>query len=122
MNMDQLSRLKGMSHEEYLYIQEITRTMDATQQNNFVMFYSGKRRDPQEILLFTLLGFIGIAGIQRFIVGDMGMGIVYILTCGLCFIGTIVDVINYKSLALEHNRKAAFETAAMLSSMPPRTF
>lgn len=120
MNMDQLSRLKGMSQEEFVYIQELTRTMDPTQQNNFVMFYSGKRKDPQEILLFTLLGFLGIAGIQRFIIGDMGMGILYILTCGLCFIGTIVDVINYRSLALDFNRRAAFETAAMLSSMPPR--
>jgi TM2 domain-containing membrane protein YozV len=95
--------------------------MDQRQSQNFVAFYSNRRKDPQEILLFTLLGLLGIAGIHRFIIGNMGMGILYILTAGLCFIGTIVDIINHKSLTFEYNRKAANESAQLVKMMsnPP---
>ena len=33
------------------------------------------------------------------------MGILYLLTFGLCYIGTIVDLINYKKLSLERNQE-----------------
>lgn len=74
------------------------------------MVYSGKRKNPQDILLVTLLGFFCLAGIQRFVVGQIGMGILYFFTGGLCLIGTIVDLINHKSIATEYNRKMAFES------------
>ena len=50
-------------------------------------------------------GFIGIGGIQRFLLGQIGMGILYLLTWGLCGIGTIIDLINYKKLTLERNQE-----------------
>lgn len=119
MERDPLVNLKGMSPEEYAYLQQVMADLDQRQSKNFVMFYSGKRKSPDDILLFTLLGFLGIAGIQRFVTGEMGMGILYILTAGLCFIGTIVDVINHKSLALDYNQRAAFESAQIVKMMPP---
>jgi len=119
MEKDLLINLRGMSPEEYSYLQQVMVGMDERQTQNFVMFYSGKRKSPQDILLFTILGFLGIAGIQRFVVGQMGMGILYILTAGLCFIGTIVDVINHKSLATDYNQKAAYESLQMVKMMAP---
>lgn len=119
MERDPLVNLKGISPEEYAYLQQVMADLDQRQAQNFVMFYSGRRKSPDEILLFTLLGFLGIAGIQRFVTGDIGMGILYILTAGLCFIGTIVDVINHKSLALNYNQRAAFESAQIVKMMPP---
>ncbi|MDB5115968.1 MAG: hypothetical protein JWQ79_1460, partial [Mucilaginibacter sp.] len=47
---------------------------------------------------------------QRFIVGQIGMGILYLFTIGLCFIGSIMDLVNHKTLALEYNQKMAFES------------
>jgi len=38
------------------------------------------------------------------------MGILYLFTGGLCLIGTIIDLINHKSLANEYNRQMAFES------------
>jgi TM2 domain-containing membrane protein YozV len=119
MEKDLLINLRGMSPVEYSYLQQVMVGMDERQTQNFVMFYSGKRKSPQDILLFTILGFLGIAGIQRFVVGQMGMGILYILTAGLCFIGTIVDVINHKSLATDYNQKAAYESLQMVKMMAP---
>lgn len=120
MERDLLLNFQGMSPEEYSYLQQVMTGMDQRQAQNFVMYYSGKRKSPQDILLFTILGFLGIAGIQRFVVGQMGMGILYILTAGLCFIGTIVDVINHKSIATDYNQKAAYESLQLIKMMPPQ--
>jgi TM2 domain-containing membrane protein YozV len=106
-----------MGLEEYSYLKQVVSGMNQRQTQNFVLLYSDRRKDPQEILLFTLLGFLGVAGIQRFIIGQVGMGILYFLTAGLCFIGTIVDVVNHKSLTLEYNRKAAYESAELVKIM-----
>ncbi len=108
-----------MTPEEYQYLQHATSGLTEEQNQNFLMFYSGKRKDPQEILIYTLLGFIVVAGVQRFVTNQIGMGILYFLTGGLCFIGTIVDLINHKSLALEFNQKVAFESVQMVKMMFP---
>jgi TM2 domain-containing membrane protein YozV len=78
------------------------------------MIYRSKRKDPQMILILCLLGLVGFAGIHRIVIGNIGMGILYFFTAGLCFIGTIVDTINHKELALEYNAKMITETLAML--------
>jgi TM2 domain-containing membrane protein YozV len=58
-------------------------------------------------LILALIGLLGVAGIHRFFVGHIGMGILYVFTGGLCLVGTIVDMINYKNFAFEYNRKIA---------------
>ena len=42
------------------------------------------------------------------------MGILYLFTAGLCFIGSIVDIVNHKQLAFEHNQKMVFESLQMV--------
>jgi hypothetical protein len=37
----------------------------------------------------------------------------YLFTGGLCLIGTIVDLVNHKSIAQEYNQKVAMEAAQM---------
>lgn len=105
--------LSGMSPEELSFIQQAIADLNENQQKYFYMNYSSKRKSPQDILIFTLIGFFGVAGIQRFIVGQTAMGIIYVLTGGFCLIGTIVDLINHKSLALEHNKNMAYESFQM---------
>jgi TM2 domain-containing membrane protein YozV len=84
---------------------------------NFANIYRSRRRDPQLILLTTLLGFVAIAGVQRFLINQIGMGILYIFTGGLCLIGTIIDLINYQDLAMEYNMRMANESAMMVKGM-----
>lgn len=114
MYQNLLANLKGMTAEEYRYLEQVMNGMDAKQAKHFVMLYSSKRKDPQEILLFTLLGLLGFAGIQRFILNQIGMGILYFITLGLCFIGTIVDLVNHKSLTFEYNQRAAYESVQLV--------
>jgi TM2 domain-containing membrane protein YozV len=100
----------GMTPEEMNFLQQGTAELDDDQKKYFYMIYSSKRKNAQDILLFTLLGFIGIAGVQRFVIGQIGMGILFLFTAGFCWIGTIVDLVNHKELANEYNRQMAFES------------
>ena len=110
INQNPYMAFQGMTPEEWSYLQQATAELNENQKNYFYMVYSGKRKNPQDILLVTLLGFFCVAGVQRFVVGQIGMGILYFFTGGLCFIGTIIDLINHKSIATEYNRKMAFES------------
>ncbi|MXV14144.1 TM2 domain-containing protein [Hufsiella ginkgonis] len=119
MHQDFLGQLKGITPEEYAYLQHTMTGMTDEQAKQFVLFYSGRRKSAQDILLFTLIGLLGIGGIQRFVTGQTGMGILYILTIGLCYIGTIVDLINHQSIARDYNEKTAYESANMVRVMYP---
>jgi len=104
--------------QEMTYVDSITKNYTDQQMLNFANFYRSRRRDPQMILLAGLAGFLGVAGIQRFLTDQIGMGILYFFTAGLCFIGTIVDLINHKQMALEYNIRIANEVSGWIARMP----
>jgi TM2 domain-containing membrane protein YozV len=103
--------------EEQMYVSSLFKNMDDKQAMQFTNVYRTRRRDPQTILLVTLAGFVGIAGIQRFITDQVGLGILYFLTGGICLIGTIIDLVNYKNIAFEYNQKQANQIAMMIRNM-----
>jgi TM2 domain-containing membrane protein YozV len=109
--MEILPELEG---DEMVFVQGLLKDMSEQQAQQFAMMYRSKRMDPMTILLLTLLGFIGIAGVQRFIVGQVGMGLLYLFTAGLCFIGTIIDLVSYKKIAFEYNQKQALQMSVMI--------
>jgi TM2 domain-containing membrane protein YozV len=109
--------LPELQGRELVYVQGLTKDYDDNHMMNFANIYRSRRRDPQLILLTTLLGFVAIAGVQRFLVGQIGMGILYIFTGGLCVIGTIIDLINYQDLAMEYNMRMANEAAMLVKGM-----
>ena len=106
----------GVTSEEIDFLQQVSSDLTENQKKFFYMVYSGRRKNPQDILLFTLIAFVGVAGVQRFVVGQIGMGILYMFTGGLCIIGTIVDLVNYKELAYEYNKKMIFESYRIAST------
>ncbi len=115
MDQQTLMMLRGIQPDELQLIKSVTHEMDDAQQRQFIMFYQGRRKEEQTILLLTIIGFFGLAGIQRFVIGETGMGIVYFLTAGFCGIGTIIDIINHKKMTFAHNQKQAYESAAMVN-------
>lgn len=106
--------LPELTGEEMVYVQKLILDFDDDKARSFASVYRTRRKDPTMILVLTLLGFLGFAGIQRMVVDQVGMGIVYLLTLGLCFIGTIVDLINYQKMSFEYNRRMADEVIMML--------
>jgi len=125
MNQEQVLRvIPDIEYDELVTILNITREMSVPQQEQFLMLYQRRRKSRQELLLLSLLGFVGVAGIHRLIIGDIALGIIYLLTGGLCLIGTIVDIININSLTTRFNAKQAYETAALVTAAfnQPRNF
>lgn len=111
-----LKLLPELQGAEMSYIQDLIKSMADDEAQLFANIYRTRRRDPQLILITTILGFFIIAGIQRFLVNQIGMGLLYLFTGGLCLIGTIVDLVNYQSLAFEYNKKIADEVSLMIKN------
>ncbi len=106
--------LPSLEGEEMMYAQDLIKDMTDSQAQQFAMAYSARRKDPTTILILALIGFVGFNGIHRFMLNQIGMGILYIVTFGLCYIGTIVDLVNYKKLSFEYNSKVAQQVAMMV--------
>jgi len=108
--------MPSLEPDEMAFVQELIKDLNDSQAQQFAIAYMSRRKDPNNMLLFAVIGFLGIAGIQRFVVNQVGMGILFLLTGGLCFIGTIIDVVNHKKLAFEYNSMQAQQVAAMMRS------
>ncbi len=109
--------LPSLEGEEMSYVQSIINDMTDSQAQQFAMAYSARRKDPTTILILALVGFVGFAGLHRFMLNQIGMGILYFLTGGLCVIGTIVDLVNHRKLAFEYNSVVAQQVALMVKQI-----
>jgi hypothetical protein len=94
-----IEHLPELEGDEQLYVADLVNDLSDEKARRFARVYRERRKDPQMILLLALVGFVGVAGVHRFVIDEIGMGLLYIFTAGLCFIGTIVDIVNYKDVA-----------------------
>jgi TM2 domain-containing membrane protein YozV len=108
--------MPALEGDEMVFVQGLIKDMNDNQAQLFANMYLSRRKDAQLILLTCLLGFVAIAGVHRFILGHMGMGLLFLFTGGLCIIGTIVDLVNYKKLTFEFNSKEAQQVAMMVKA------
>jgi TM2 domain-containing membrane protein YozV len=106
--------LPELTGEEMVYVQNLIKDWDDEKARNFANVYRTRRKDPQVILITALLGLIVVAGVHRFLLGQIGMGLLYLFTGGLCLIGTIIDLVNHQRLAFEFNQKVAEEVATIM--------
>lgn len=106
--------LPEIQGDEMIFVQNLIKDMNDQKAQMFANAYRGRRKDPQTILLCTVLGFVVVAGVQRFILGQIGMGLLYLFTGGLCLIGTIIDLVNYQKMSFEFNQRMASEVEMML--------
>jgi TM2 domain-containing membrane protein YozV len=109
--IEYLPELEG---DEQLYVADLVNDLPEDEAKRFARVYRERRKEPQMILLLALVGFVAVAGVHRFVIDEIGMGLLYLFTAGLCFIGTIVDVINYKDVAFRYNRRQADEVLALI--------
>jgi TM2 domain-containing membrane protein YozV len=99
----------SMTMDEYNFIHHASAGLTENQMQTFMLVYNDRRKNPNDILLATLLGFLGFAGIQRFMTGQIIIGLLYFFTGGFFGIGTLIDLFTYKSIANDYNRHLAYE-------------
>ena len=114
MNNEILKYFPALDGDELIFIQNITAHLNKEQASDFANIYNARRRDPQTVLITTFGFVVGICGINRFYLGQTGLGFLYLFTAGFCGIGTLVDLFRYKSLAMERNMQIANEVLLQL--------
>ncbi len=106
--------IPNLESDELLELKHITQGYSPEKLHSFIELYKFKRKDPQTGIILGIIPFaVGFHGIQRFYYGHIGMGILYLFTFGLCWIGSIIDLVNNKKLALEANREVMMECVNM---------
>ncbi len=106
--------LPELEGEEMRTVEYAIRDLSDEDAQSFAHVYRSRRKDPQLILILCIVGLFGIPGIQRFFVNQIGMGVLYFFTIGLCFIGSIVDLVNYKQLTQEYNVKVLSDILSIM--------
>ena len=81
-----LTNQKYFPEEKIVFLKDKLRTID---EEKFSLVSAVELKDPTTILLVSI--FLGTLGIDRFMIGDTGMGILKLLTAGCCGILTIID-------------------------------
>ena len=101
VDMFLMTNQKYFPAEKIMYLREKLAAMD---DSKFSLISTVEMKDPTTLLLISL--FLGSFGIDRFMVGDTGMGILKLLTGGLCGILALVDwfMISNKTKELNFNK------------------
>lgn len=96
-----MTNQKYFPEGKIVYLKDKLRTMD---DEKFSLISTIEMKDPTTILLVSI--FLGVLGIDRFMIGDTGMGILKLLTGGCCGILALVDwfTISKKTKELNFNK------------------
>ena len=93
-----MTNQKYLPAEKILYLKE--RLLEADE-SKFNLITAVEFKDPMTLLLISL--FLGAYGVDRFMLEDTGMGVLKLLTGGLCGILTIIDWFTVQKKAKELN-------------------
>ena len=98
IDMWMMTNNKYFPAEKTMYLKEKLLAID---ENKFSLLTTIELKDPTTILLISI--FLGGLGIDRFMLGDTGMGVLKLLTGGCCGILTIIDWFTVSKKAKEVN-------------------
>ena len=96
-----VSKAKYFPQDKIVIMRE---KMLSADDSKFNIISSIDLKDPIMLLVLSIL--FGSLGVDRFLIGDIGMGVLKLLTGGLCGILTIVDWFLIQSKAKEMNYNA----------------
>ena len=107
--------LPELDEPERSFIERLTAGMSHENVQQFAAAYRQVRKDPQTLRLMAVIGIVAIPGLHRFWVGQVGIGLLYLLTWGLLLFGTITDIVRYRELAFTYNRQVARQISINLA-------
>ncbi len=106
--------------DEQVHAAQLMSEMSEEQAMYFSNVYRQRRRDETVTLIMALAGFLGVAGIHRFYLGQIGMGLLYFFTYGFCMLGTIIDLFNFKNMTATYNMVQADDAARLIAGAFPK--
>ena len=106
--------LPELDEPERSFIAQLTARMSDADVQQFAFAYRMRRKDPQTVLLMAVIGMVGVPGLHRFALGQVGVGFLYLFSYGLMLIGTIVDIVQHKELTFRYNKQLARRIASNL--------
>lgn len=90
---------------------EIKQILETLPDEKLVVLQSVSLKDPTTMLIISIVA--GSLGVDRFMLGDTGLGVLKLLTSGGCGIWTIVDWFNIKKMTRKHNYDKFKQAASM---------
>lgn len=91
---------------------QLQQGMTDQQKIMFVSQYGSEKKDRTVALILSLL--VGVLGVDRFYVGDIALGVLKLLTFGVCGILAVIDWFLIMGRADAFNRNKAREIAAAI--------
>ena len=91
-----------------LHLQSIREALYAADESKYIVLTSLEFRDPDIMLLLSIV--VGQFGVDRFLLGQVGMGILKLLTGGLCGILWLIDIFGVRNKAREYNHQLLKQT------------
>lgn len=88
-------------------IREILMDLNEKKLRNILINAEDEFKDPTVSLILSL--FLGYLGIDRFYIGDTGLGVLKLITCGGLFVWTVVDWFIIQKRTRENNYKELME-------------
>lgn len=79
----------------------IRQKLEKADDNTYMTLQACELKDPTVMLIISI--FLGSLGIDRFMLGDTGMGVLKLLTGGCCGILTIIDWFGVSKKTKEKN-------------------
>ena len=91
--------------------------MNDRQRMLFMTQYAADKKDRTLALVLSILG--GMLGVDRFYVNDIAIGVLKLLTGGVCGILYIIDFFLIMGAADAYNRQKAYDIAATVKTLWP---
>ncbi len=104
-----------ISHEKYFPAEKIRIVYDILMKlndENEMILYSMEYKDPTNVLLVSVLA--GRWGIDRFLIGDIPLGILKLFTFGGCGVWSVIDMCIIRDKVKELNFEKFQESVAVL--------
>lgn len=98
LDMYIIANSKYFPEEKIIYLKEKLSTID---ENKFMLLSTLELKDPTTLLIVSIL--VGSLGIDRFMLGDTAIGVLKLLTVGLCGVLTIIDWVTITKKTKDHN-------------------
>lgn len=98
VDMYMMANQKYFPAEKVVFLKQKLMEID---EDKFMLVSSNEFKDPTTLLIISIL--LGTLGIDRFMLGDTGMGILKLLTGGVCGILTIIDWCTIQKKVKEKN-------------------